>query len=205
MSSYTAIEDAGITLLNLLKNKMKDMGDIIPPGTVDTSIVLGSPANVEDVNGVRLSIFLYQVVENVHMRNQDMQRIDASRLHFPPMNLDLYYLLTAPPGTESRQDMTTGTRQEHRILGRAMQVLYDNAVVPMESSTSGVEEEIRIILNPLTLDDMTKIWTTFQGKSMRPSVCYLVTPVLIDSERERSVRRVVSKEMGHYYRISEER
>lgn len=30
MSTYTAIEDSGIILLNLLKNNMKEMGNISP-------------------------------------------------------------------------------------------------------------------------------------------------------------------------------
>ncbi len=206
MSSYTAIEYAGITLLNLLKNNMKDMGDVIPPLEIETSIVLGSPKEVEDTNNnnVRLSLFLYQVVENIHLRNREMQKIDASRLNYPPMSLDLYYMLTAHPGTQNQQDMTGSTRQQHRILGRAMQILYDNAIVKMESSQPDIDEELRIILNPLSLDDMTKIWTTFQGTTMRPSVCYLATPVLIDSEREMRVRRVVSKETGYYYRMLKE-
>ncbi len=44
---------------------------------------------------------------------------------------------------------------------------------------------------------MTKMWTTFPGKPFRSSICYLVTPVMIDSGREITVQRVVSKEAGY--------
>ncbi|TFH40676.1 MAG: DUF4255 domain-containing protein [ANME-2 cluster archaeon] len=203
MSSYTAIEDAGITLLNLLKNNMKDMGDIIPPESIDTSIVLGSPGKAEEMDGIRISLFLYQIIENIHLKNQEMQRIGISIENYPPISLDLYYMLTAHPGTQNQRDITESTKQEHRILGRAIQILHDNSTVKMETIDPDIKEEWHIVLNPLSLDDMTKIWTTFQGKSMRPSVCYLVTPIQIHSEREKIVQRVVSKEMGHYYRIPE--
>ncbi len=203
MSSYTAIEDAGITLLNLLKNNMKNMGDIIPENQIDTSIILGSPGKAEEMDGVRISLFLYQIVENIHLKNQEMQRIGISTENYPPISLDLYYMLTAHPGTQNQQDITESTKQEHRILGRAIQILHDNSTVRMETIDPDIKEEWHIILNPLSLDDMTKIWTTFQGKSMRPSVCYLVTPIQIHSEREKTVQRVVTKEMRHYYRMPE--
>lgn len=204
MSTYTAIENAGITLLNLLKNNMKGRGDIIPPeSNIDTSIILGSPGKAEETDGVRLSLFLYQIVENIHLKNLEMERRGISIEKYPPISLDLYYMLTAHPGTQNQQDITESTKQEHRILGRAIQILHDNSTVRMETNDPDIKEEWHIILNPLSLDDMTKIWTTFQGKNMRPSVCYLVTPVQIHSEREKMVRRVVSKDMRHYYRMLE--
>ncbi|HEY9206915.1 MAG TPA: DUF4255 domain-containing protein [Candidatus Methanoperedens sp.] len=176
--SDTAIADVGDALITLLRDNM---------GIPRATIVLISPGEIEANNDVRLSLFLYQVRENAHLRNQDMVQVDSTHFRPPPLPLELYYMLTAHPST-GIPDRTDRAIEEHGILGRAMQILYDNTLLTI----SGYE--LRITLNSMSLDDMTKIWTTFQGRSYRPSACYLVTPVYIDSTREKSMKRVERKE-----------
>jgi hypothetical protein len=198
MSNYTAIEEVGTTIINLLWDKMQETRDALPLYSTKDFIVLASPADIEDDDNV-LCLFLYQVIENAHLKNQEMQKITSSKLRYPPLTLDLFYMLTSHAGKKNKQKRTELTALEHKRLGRAMQILHDNSILPFENSQhSGnepdIREELRITLNPMSIDDMTKIWTTFQGKSYRPSACYLVTPVKIDSERDTSVKRVVRKE-----------
>ncbi|CAG0963872.1 MAG: DUF4255 domain-containing protein [Candidatus Methanoperedens sp.] len=178
--SDTAIADVGIALINLLR---ANKGDI---GIDDSTIMLISPGEIEANDNVRISLFLYQVREYVHMRNQETQQIDSKHFKNPPLPLELYYMLTAYPaaGDANRNERT---KDEHHILGKAMQILYDNTIL----NISG--KKPRITLNTMSLDDMTKIWTTFQGRSYRPSACYLVTPVMIESENAEEVTRVISK------------
>ncbi len=64
----------------------------------------------------------------------------------------------------------------------------------MKGSLSENYDEMHITMSHLSLDDITKIWNTFQDKPFRPSVCYLVTPVMIDSTRMMSTQRVVLQE-----------
>jgi hypothetical protein len=192
MSGYTAIADIGETLIDLLRNSMKDL---IPPD----SIVLFSPGEIETNDSLRLSLFLYQVAENIHMKNQEMQIIDSTRLKYPSMGLDLYYMLTSYPSS-GISDKTERMKEEHSVLGRAMQVLNDNAILTgsvLKGSLARDGDELHVMLAPTSLDDMTKIWTVFPGKSFRTSVCYLVTPVMIDSAREIGVQRVKSKETNY--------
>jgi hypothetical protein len=184
MSDYRAIADVGIMLIRLLRNVI--CGEM--PLISGESIVLASPGEIEDKDNIRLSLFLYQVLENVHLKNQLMQLKSPTTMEFPPIALDLYYMLTSYPS--GIQDMTDDrTKEEHRILGIAIQTLYDNSILSINN------DELHIMLNPISLDDMTKMWTTFPGKPFRSSVCFLVTPVFIDSKREYSVQRVVSKEI----------
>ena len=193
MSEYTAIADVGETLIDFLRGAM---GDMISPN----SIVLFSPGEIEDNDDVRLSLFLFQVNENIHMKNQEMQIVDPTRLKYPPLNLDLYYMLTSYPSS-GIQDKTERTKEEHSILGRAMQVIYDNAILHgsvLRGSLAENNEEIHITQFPLNLDDMTKIWTTFQDKPFRPSICYIVTPTKIESTRERDTQRVVERNLTHH-------
>lgn len=194
MSDYGAIADVGETLVDLLWDNMQNLNLI----TKKESIVLASPGEIPLNQDVQLSLFLYQILKNVHLTNQEMQIKDYSTLTFPPIALDLYYMLTAyPHGTHELTDMI---RQEHKILGRAIQILNKNQTLlgsVLKGSLQGSGDEIHVMLTSMNLDDMTKIWTTFQGKPFRTSVCFLVTPVLIDSTSEIGVQRVISKETDY--------
>ena len=142
------------------------------------------------VTGNQLNLFLYQVLPDAAYRNQDMpRRTKPGETGFPPLPLILYYLLTAYSDDE---DDTNA----HRLLGEAMGVLHDhpllgaaeikNATSPIADLTaSDLHEQIervRINLQPLTFEDMSKLWTTFQTH-YRVSAAYQVSVVLIESTR----------------------
>ena len=185
MSDYTAIADVGETLVELLRGNMQGL---IPAD----SIALVSPGEIEGKDNIRLSLFLYQINENIHLKNLEMEKMGSSRLKAPPLTLDIYYMLTSYP-SPGIQDRTERTQEEHSILGRAMQVLHDNPVLAgsvLKGSLSAHDTELHVIGTSMSLDDMSKIWSTFKEKSFRPSVCYQVTPVKIESSREKTVSRV---------------
>ena len=193
IADFAVIADVGETLIELLRENMKDL---INPD----SIMLISPGDIEGSDTVRLSLFLYQITENAHLKNQEMMNIGSTGLKNPPLTFDLYYMLTSHPST-GIQDKTERTKEEHSVLGKAMQVLNDNSLLKgsvLRGSLAENNEELRMTLTTLNLDDMTKIWTTFQDKLFRPSLCYLVTPVKIDSSREKQVKRVVERKLNNY-------
>lgn len=197
MSDYTAIADVGETLVELLKENMRD---IIPAD----SISLVSPGEIEGKDNIRLSLFLFQVEENTYLKNLDMEVLGPSKLKTPPLALDLYYMLTSYPSS-GIQDRTERSAEEHRILGRAMQILHDNPMLTgsvLKGSLSAYDTELHVICSTLSLDDVTKIWSTFKDKSFRPSVCYQVTPVKIESSSEKKISRVIG---GPQRQISERR
>jgi hypothetical protein len=102
-------------------------------------------------------------------------------------------MLTSYPST-GIQDRSERTGEEHRILGRAMQVLYDNPILigsVLKGSLSAYDNELHVMMTSMSLDDMSKIWSTFKEKSFRPSVCYQVTPVKIESSIEKKISRVI--------------
>jgi len=186
MADYTAIASVGDTLIELLRENMIDLI------TSDT-IAMISPGEIEGKDNVRLSLFLYQVLENAHMKNKEMLKIDSTRVKYPPITLELYYMMTSYP-SHGIQDKTERTKEEHSVLGRAMQILNDNPIVKgsaLRGNLAENNEELRMTLTTLNLDDITKIWTTFQDRPFRPSVCYLVTPVKIESTREEETKRVL--------------
>lgn len=104
------------------------------------------------------------------------------------MALLLKYLLTAWGGTEE-------TRQQ--ILGRAIQTLYDNAILsgpdfdlggaPDLSSMS--DEAFKITMSPLSLEERTRVWHAVQ-KPYRLSVSYEVRVVNLESLEDRETQLV---------------
>jgi len=191
LSDYRAIADVGETLIELLRDNMQDLVD-------RDSIVLFSPGEIDFNENVRLSLFLYQVLENAHLKNQEMQVANHTTLTFPPLTLELYYMLTSHVASGA-QDKTARSLEEYTVLGRALRILYDNSILKGSVLKGNLDknQELHIAITSLSLEDLAKIWSTFPNKPFRPSVCYVVTPVRVDSEREMGVQRVVSREINY--------
>lgn len=196
MSDYTAIADVSYTVIDFLRNKMD--------GLIDSdSIVVVSPGEIEANDNVRLSLFLFQVTENVYMKNQEMQIVDPTKLKYPPLIMDLCYMLTSYPSS-GIQDKTERTMEEHSILGKAMQIMHDNSIIVdpfLRGCLADDGQELHISQTPLSLDDMTKIWGTFQDRPFRPSVCYLVSNVRIESTRVKETTRVIERKFDSYMKV----
>ena len=194
MSDFNVIGDIGETLKKFLEND--------PWEGFDTSskpvIRLKSPKEMTENNENKvLSIYLYQILENPYLKNEELKRSDDTSLLLPPLTLDLFYLIT--PYFEKQPTL------EKRVLGKAMQIFYDNSILTgtaLEGSLSGIDEEIRLFLNPLSVDELSKIWSIFPDIPYRISVGYIVTPVRIDSIQRLDMQRVLSKEVGYYDKIN---
>lgn len=178
------IADVGTSLLKLLREKMTP--DPIPQPEL---IGLASPVDKGDYY---LSLFLYSVIENGDNRRNEMIARGANEIQYPPLAVDLHYLLTV----QSPAELQTRALDEHRILGRAMQVLYDNSVL-RGSLTVGTladqGEEVRIVKQAVSGEAMINMWN-FADTPYRLSVSYVVGPVYIDSTRIRTTKRVLERD-----------
>jgi hypothetical protein len=93
--------------------------------------------------------------------------------------------------------LTTSADKDHKLLGKAMQIFYDNALIKGEALKGTLEntaEELRLILNPISMEDITKLWSAFL-RPYRLSVCYELKVIHIDSEREEEGERVRRKRL----------
>ena len=199
MDDFIVIGVAGEILRKLLED---NLSGILVGSPSPIPITFQSPKDMKASD--YLSIFLYQITENPHLKNQPMKRIESDRLQHPALSLNLNYLLT--PSTKDRVD--TEGWDAHIVLGRLMQVLYDNAILEGPALMDILEDlnraeyyekigQIRIILNSLSLDDLTKIWNSLDTALML-SVCYEVRVIMIESERIRKTQRVVEKNADYY-------
>ena len=177
MSNSLAIAAVTATLRNLIAT---GIGDELGSGSVTTRPPDKARENGESSN--QLNIFLYHTLPNAALRNQDIpSRVKPGETGKLPLALNLYYLITAY-GQDN--DDILG----HRLLGTAMRILHDQAILKREdikvalaeSNLHNQVERIRITPQPLSLDDVSKLWTTFQTQ-YRISAAYEVSVVLIDS------------------------
>lgn len=187
MSDYTSLRGATLSLKTLLDDGLNTAPP--PPDRLNVSLTVSRPDVKQAITGSRLNLFLYQVVENHSIANQEDPRIGTTRDYaHPPLSLNLHYLLT-PISSD------TDETEAHRILGATMRLLHDNAILLPTSMTSTAlpildtslltaREHLRISLLPLTLDDLSKVWFGSQ-ESLRLSVAYEVTVIQIDSLQPR--------------------
>jgi Pvc16 N-terminal domain len=184
MSEYSVIAELGDSLVSLLFAEMNADPQI--RGLIDSEarISLQSPAQLENDNSVRLSIYLYRIVENPYMKNRFPIAGNGGKQRKPPLTLDLYYLLTPLVGTP---------REQQIVLGKAMQALYDRAILEspdLEGSLGESGEEIRVILNSVSLEELTRVWQALEIP-YRLSVCYTARVAIMDSEQERFLAPVI--------------
>jgi hypothetical protein len=206
VSDFRAIEDAGVTMLSLLEDRMgRDPGAPESPERpiTDAQIALVSPGEVAETtrgneDPIRLSLFLYRVDPSEGLANQPRTQVDATTVRDPPLALDCYYLLTAYPG-EGTQDPSTNRHQQHRVLGRAMQVLRDGAVIREGDLSGTLRSPLHVSPVAQSMREVLDVWNTFEDRPFQPSVAYLVSPVEIDPAADREVDRVLERRT--HYRV----
>jgi hypothetical protein len=180
MSNALAIAAVTATLQTILRN------DVIVDANLNDTTVTAMPPDKARATGTnnQLNLFLYQILPNAAWRNMPIpQQVKRGESGMPPLALNLHYLITAY-GRENDNSQPF----DHHLVGKAMSVLYDHALLgPDEISLafpgSDLErqvERIRITLQPLSLEDISKLWTGF-ATQYRLSVGYEVSVALIDS------------------------
>lgn len=179
MSSDQAIAAVSATLRNLLTISLT-----ADPALVDTGVTVQPPDKARGANTAnQVNLFLYHANLNAAWRNQDMPLVKPGEAGFPPLPLNLYYLVTV----YGRNDDDVFA---HRLLGAAMRTLHDHAVLGAEEIKSALPgndlfaqvEHVRLSWQPLSMDDFSKLWTTFQTP-YRVSASLEAAVVLLESRR----------------------
>jgi len=166
----------------------------------EQDIVLTNPGQSAPQQTNRLlSLWLYQLLPNEHLRNQPFVRratagppASDDTEFYPPLGLNLFYLVTP-----SLQDAGVGSAKDQiadqQVLGRVMQVLYDQSVLYMPNKQAPESaHELHISLAPRTIEELAEVWEAMQ-QPYRLSVCYEVRAVRVDSERRLGGGRVLER------------
>lgn len=189
MSNALAIAAATATLRQILLQ-----GVTADPDLNDATVTIQPLDKARGTNTVnQLNLFLYQIQRNPAWVNSDMpQQVQSGETGFPPLPLNLWYLLTA----FGRNDDADNSAQPfgHHLLGKAMNILHDHPVLSAAEIVAATQtilpksdldrqiERIRITFQPLSVEEIYRLWTGF-ATQYRLSAAYEVAVTLIDSTR----------------------
>ncbi|MBI2925765.1 MAG: DUF4255 domain-containing protein [Verrucomicrobia bacterium] len=203
MSNYLAIATVTETLRQMLNASVS----VVVGGATATAVRpaatgAGSPGGLPNTG---VNVFLYQVSANAAWRNMDLpnRRDDASLANRPRVALDLHYLLTFY-GQDNQLE-------PQRLLGRTVQALHAQPVLTRQQirsttntvgflATSNLAEEVELVKLtplPLSLEELSKLWSVFFQTAYVLSLAYQATLVLIEGDesprqalpvRERAIR-----------------
>ncbi|QZY54461.1 DUF4255 domain-containing protein [Crassaminicella profunda] len=181
MGSYTAIADVGSSIIKLLREHMT-------PEPIQKKDMIGLCSPV-DRGDYKLGLYLYDIQENGDFRPMAMKNIGMDKQKYPPLSVTLYYMLTA----YSNADIKSKAIDEHRMMGRAMQILYDNATLDsskLVGTLGNNNETVEIVLNNMKHEEKIRLWN-FPNQPYRLSMFYKVAPVYIESTRIKQIKRVL--------------
>jgi hypothetical protein len=144
-------------------------------------VSLNTPQEMTERPAEGLSVWLYRIIRDDQRLNDPPLRISATELQQPPLPLRLHYLIT--PVTNER---TGDPETEQLILGKVLQLLHSHPVLrgmDLRGEFAGTETELKIRLEPLTLEEIARVWEALEG-SYQLSVSYEVSVVNIMPELE---------------------
>lgn len=155
--------------------------------TVVTPVVTTQPPSTarNGISGEQINIFLYSTYINTSYSNSPMpDRTRDGERAYPPLPLVLKYLITT---YGLNDDDISG----QKLMGHAMSLLHDHPLlgksdidgITPDSHLQEQAERVRITADTLSLEDMSKLWSSFQSAEYRLSTSYEVSVVLIESSR----------------------
>lgn len=193
MSNALAFATVTATLSQLLQQEIQ----VDVPGAVVSTVrpdIAGNNNSESKVN-----VFLYQVTTNSSLRNSDLptRRSDGTLIQKPKAAFDLHYLLTF------YGDETTLIPQ--RLLGSAIRTLHSepqlarqritdtvNSLSYLTGSTLAEDPElVKFTPMPLSIEELSKLWSILLTTPYALSIIFLATVVLIESDETPSIPRPV--------------
>ncbi|MFN3981204.1 MAG: Pvc16 family protein [Caldilinea sp.] len=193
MSNHLAIATVTASLARYLQGAVgADVGN-----AVVTAVRPDGPNS--GVPEVGVNIFLYQATPNVAWRNHDLptRRSDGSLNQRPEIALDLHYLLTFY-GDET-------LLEPQRILGSAVRALHTQPVLTRQEIRSAVAataflagsdladevETVKFTPQPLSLEELSKLWSVLFQTTYTLSIAYDASVVLISADSQPSMAQPV--------------
>jgi hypothetical protein len=143
-----------------------------------------SPVFVGPLDDVRakdasLVLFLYRIIANQNLRNAEhtvsvqaaIPGDQAYQTYANALALDLHFILTVSPKDKADE------LESLRFLGYAMRSLNDSPIL-VGAQVGG--ETVRLSLDAVSTEEISRVWSLFPTVNYRTSVLYLASPVWID-------------------------
>jgi hypothetical protein len=194
MSNHLAIATVTTGLVRYLQGAVgADVGN-----AVVTAVRPDGPAS--GVPQVGVNIFLYQATPNTAWRNHDLptRRGDGGLTQRPQIALDLHYLLTFY-GDET-------LLEPQRILGSTVRALHARPILTRQEIRSAVAataflagsdladelETVKFSPLPLTLEELSKLWSVLFQTTYTLSMAYDASVVLIAADGQPAMAQPVT-------------
>jgi hypothetical protein len=162
-------------IFNVTQALTKRLEVALTLSSVPGNVFVG-PLDDPDASGAALILFLYRMMPNASLRNREHRVVNVAPppeilVHRDSLPLDLYYLITVGtrPG-QSEEPML-------RALGYAIRELQGD---PNLTGALVDHETIHLSLEPLTTEEVSRVWALFPAANYRTSVAYVASPVWID-------------------------
>jgi hypothetical protein len=187
MSNYLAIATVTAALSDLLQSGMHDVS-----AATGATVTMVRPDGNGGLPPVGVNVFLYQVAPNASLRNDDLptRRAGGDLIQRPRAALDLHYLLTFY-GDDTRLE-------PQRVLGTAVRTLHTHPVLTQssirqtlakpiyaylaESNLADSVELVKFTPLPLSIEELSKVWSICFQTQYSLSIAYQGTVVLIESD-----------------------
>lgn len=180
---YPFIRATSNTLAHLLLSQLEIDPILGPDFSAGGSLVvsLNNPEEMYGNNQRGISLWLYRVVRDDQLLNAPTRRPEPRFREARDLPLRLHYLLTpladADPGT--------GPQTEQVLLGKALQVFHDHAVLrgsDLQEELTGEDLRLTVRLETLSLEEISKVWEAL-SRPYQLCVSYEVAVVPIRSAR----------------------
>jgi len=189
MANLFAIHSVGHSLATFLSNSYPDA----EPERLRSQhpcefrvLSSGELTNTEEF-GTTLSLLLYRVSINEHLRNSSRNGFDQD----VPLALDLHYLMTV---------WSNSALEEQTILCWALRQLYLHPILNLSSLSPEAgwtsEDVIRVAPEEVSDDTMMRIWDALEP-SYRLSFAYRASVVRVDADTHRDSRPVVAERFAY--------
>lgn len=182
----TAIQSCSVTLRELLRQALvndPELDAFFDPGQGGVMAVsLLTPQELVELNSEGVSLWLYRLQRDEQTLNQPPRRVAPNQFEQPPLPLRLHYLVAPIVSHETRPQ---APELEQHILGKVLQVFNDLGSLrgsSLMADLSGQPLEIFVRLEPLTLEEITRVWDALD-LSYQLCVSYEVSVVPIASGR----------------------
>lgn len=186
---YTALRATSQTLAAYIRQRLEADPNLAPfftSGSGGNMVVsLNTPQEMAHQNTPQqgMSVWLYRVIRDEQRLNTPPERLGPNQLRYPPLPLCLHYLVT--PVIDSNGN-GAGPEVEQTVLGKVLQIFHDHPRLrgtDLRDDFSGTTVELHVRLEPLTLEEITRIWEGLHS-SYQLSVSYEVSVVNIASAME---------------------
>lgn len=186
MAAFSAVYSVGDSLISYLRHayELSHVEDKLPTcrfRLVPSSLMAGNENGDPPVELPGVSLFLYRVNVNEHLRNNSRTEGKAS------LPLDLHYLLTV---------WAEHVDEEHRILAWTMKQLHMHEALSASDLTPdggwSAGDMVHVIPAEISHEDLTRLWDTLR-RPYRPSLTYVARVVRIDVPAKAPGKPVVAR------------